>query len=96
MGDPFAENRKKMKRTRRTTSQMYPIIEDYLSSELSQLEYCETNNLAQHVLSYWLKQYREQNSSKIPHFAPVEISSTENHHVQISFPNGMEIKIPIH
>jgi len=85
-----------MKRTRRTSLQMYPIIEDYLKSGLSQLDYCEANNLAQHVLSYWLKQYREQNSKEIPNFVSVDIRPSEIHHVQISFPNGMEIKIPIH
>jgi len=85
-----------MKRTRRTSSQMYPIIENYLSSGLSQFDYCEANNLAQHVLSYWLRLYRERNNKKVPGFAQVEITQPSIQHVQISFPNGMEIKIPIH
>ena len=75
---------------------MYPLIESYLSSEMSQLDFCNSNGIAQHVLSYWLKQYREQDSNKkIQSFAQVELSKPESKNVQIIFPNGLEIKIPI-
>ena len=76
-----------MNRTRKTSIQMFPLIEKYLSSEQNQLEFCEANGIALHVLGYWLKQYREQDKNKTsPSFA---------NHVEIHFPNGMQIKIPI-
>ena len=85
-----------MNRTRRTSKQMFPLIENYLSSEINQADFCQANGIALHVLGYWLKQYREQDREKKQvSFAPIEISKPENPHLQIKFPNGLEIKVPI-
>jgi len=75
---------------------MYPVVESYLASEKSCAEFCQKNKIAPHVMNYWLKRYREQDTkNKLPAFAPVEITDSFAKEVQIIFPNGMEIKIPI-
>lgn len=75
---------------------MFPLIENYLSSGINQVEFCQANGIALHVLGYWLKQYREQDKEKKQaSFAPIELSESETPNLQIRFPNGLEIKIPM-
>jgi transposase-like protein len=80
---------------RKTKSEMYPLVEQYLSSNETLAKFCESKNVKPHVLNYWLQKYRKQESSSSLLFQPVEInkSSTEKN-IVIRYPNGTNLIIP--
>lgn len=48
---------------RRTDSDMFPIIKRYLESNQTQSDFCQQENLPQHVFLYWLRKYRRQHQT---------------------------------
>jgi hypothetical protein len=53
----------------RTASQMYPLIEAYLESGLSQKQFYQQHNLSLDVFQYWLRPeaVRKQNPNLLRH-----------------------------
>lgn len=76
---------------------MYPIIEQYLSSGLSQDKFCFENDLKKYVFSYWLSRYRKQNMQEEQRtFEPVHVEKDLRQNIEIHLPNGITLNIPIH
>jgi hypothetical protein len=76
---------------------MYPIIEQYLSSELSQEIFCNKHGLKKYVFNYWLSHYRKQkNQEEQKVFEPLQIEKAFSQNVEIHLPNGITLKVPIH
>ena len=88
--------------TRRTSDQMFPLVERYESSDQPQKEFCEIHGINIVTFQYWLKKYREQNSTQSTHsFQQIQVLSDQvgdnQHirHIEISTSSGVTIKIPL-
>lgn len=67
-----------MSRPRKTPAEMFPLIEAYLQSPLTQKAFCHKHALSLPVLNYWIQRYRQQ------HPAPKVDSSAMNSFVEIT------------
>lgn len=80
---------------RKTKSEMYPLVEEYLSSKESIIKFCEANNLKPYILRYWLQKYNKKEYSNSAVFQPIEIqNSNDIGSILIRYPNGTELRIP--
>ena len=79
----------------RSTEEMYPIIETYLASGLTQKQFYEQNEIPHSVFSYWLRHYRKYKglSSENPsaHFLPLTVGQVSS--CTISLAGGISIRI---
>lgn len=73
----------------RTSEEMFPVVEDWLQSGLTQKEYSKRHQLAAHILPYWVSRYRKINSNVHPQPASFIQVSTTPASVQ-----GMEVALP--
>jgi hypothetical protein len=63
------------KKAARTEQQMFPLVESWLQSNLTQKEFSLKHQLSPHVLTYWISRYRQQgHPTPIP--APVSQEGT--------------------
>ncbi len=51
-----------MTQTKRSATQMFPLMESYLSSDAPQKEFASQNGMSVAVLNYWLAKYRRQSA----------------------------------
>ncbi len=89
-------------RTRRTSDQMFPLVESYESSGQLQKEFCEQHGITIGTFHYWLKKYRKQFSTEnaqsfqqITVFPEPPDHKRQDRSIVILTPSGMEIKIPL-
>ena len=84
-------------RSRRTSTEMFPLVEKWLESRENQKDFCTFHRLPLAVFSYWLKKYRAQGIEQ-----PVEtgqkFAALSVHHAsfsgpEIEFPNGVKIRL---
>lgn len=81
----------------RTPEEMFPIVEDWLESGLTQKEYSIQHDIALHILPYWVGKYRkcqEEDLERIPSFSPVSLSPSLSKNIELVLPNGIMISIP--
>lgn len=79
---------------------MYSLIEEWQSSSLNQKDFCRQHQLPVHVLQYWLKKYRHENSfsgafTQI-NVAASSTSGTSSHQtawMELSFMNGSTLRL---
>lgn len=93
---------KLQQRRRRTSKQMFPLVERYESSGQLQKEFCKSHDINIGTFQYWLKKYREEQSAEATNsFQKITVipeSDKSRHtvrHILISTPSGLEIKIPL-
>jgi transposase-like protein len=93
---------KPLQRTRRKSSQMFPLVERYESSGLTRNVFCDQEGISTGTFHYWRKKYKEQNSSDHNHsFQQITVLPGPSGHkrpdryIVIRTPSGMEIKIPL-
>ena len=80
---------------RKTKTEMYPLVEEYLSSQESMSKFCEAKKIKTHVLNYWLQKYNKKEASPLSIFQPIEIKQANNlQSILIRYPNGTELTIP--
>lgn len=83
----------------RKQSEMYALVQQYLSSGLSKKEFCQTHGIKVHTFQYWVSKYnKEQVKGNEDKFLPLAIkeSSRENSQViRLSYPSGMIVEFPI-
>ena len=88
---------------RKTAALMFPLIEKYLNSQLSQKAFCQQQNLSFAVFGYWLKKYRKAHrpapaARKQPAheaFIPVRVippGHTTSCACELVFPNGVTLR----
>ena len=93
--------RKVHRRIRRTSEQMFPLVEKYESSGQLQKDFCEHHDISIGTFQYWLKKYRLEDPGKSHSFQEITVlpksdnSGHESRYILISTPSGMEIKIPL-
>ncbi len=63
----------------RKSSDMYPIVEAYMSSSMNRAEFCEAYNLPISALNYWHRKYRASQGILLKkaegNFVAVEVSA---------------------
>ena len=78
----------------RTSEEMFPVVEDWLQSGLTQKEYSQRHQLALHILPYWAGRYRKEKADPL---APSPEASS-GHFILVStdkeLTSGMEIILP--
>lgn len=80
----------------RTTEEMFPVVEDWLQSGLTQKAYSQQHKLPGHVLPYWAGRYRkthadaEQKTSSFIRLATP--SAPPIHGMEIQLPTGVVIR----
>jgi len=78
----------------RTSEEMFPVVEDWLQSGLTQKAYSQRHDLPLHILPYWASRYRKANQAPIDQSA----QSSSGHFISVSTGNtmncGMEIVLP--
>ena len=74
---------------KRTADQMYPVVEAYLASDLTQEAFCMQEEISTAVLNYWLKKYRRAHGETPPSF--VEIKPEGGGCLEIAYPNGIRL-----
>lgn len=52
--------KQKVRRRHRSSSEMYPIVESYMSSDLGQKAFCQEAGIPVSTLSYWQTKYRKE------------------------------------
>jgi len=83
-------------------SEMFPLIEKYLDSNLTQKQFCASQFLKNSVFQYWLKKYRQNSNTLLQsndfvslEIEPKSISDPSNAHTAIlRFANGNELHFP--
>jgi transposase-like protein len=85
----------------RKQSEMYPLVQEYLSSEVSQREFCQGHQIKIHTFQYWLSKYKqgELKENHLDKFIPLEVNESSpllNQMVRISYPSGMIIEFPVY
>lgn len=87
----------KPKRKFLRSEEMYPIIKEYLASGLSQKKFGEEHNIPLHLMTYWVRKYKE---SKLPKenpaskFVSLELGAERGvFGMEIEFRNGTLLKL---
>lgn len=84
----------------RTSEEMFPVVEAWLQSGLTQKAYSQRHDLPLHILPYWAGRYRKvQQGSTVPppkpsqgHFIPVSTNKEMNGGMEIALPTGVVIR----
>jgi hypothetical protein len=83
---------------RRSKLEMFPMVELWQGSGLSKKAFCERQGMEKSVFIYWWKKYRESNEPG--GFIPLTVGSSnspaQNHLMEIQYPNGVVLKLPVH
>ena len=80
---------------RRTATEMFPLIEQYLRRSVTQKTFCTEHDLPQSVLTYWLAKYRRHQSGESTS-AFIEITPpppTETALLEIIYPHGVRLRL---
>ena len=81
--------------------EMYASIKKYLSSDLTQKQFCKNEKLAYSTFQKWLQTYRKNNPAAVHQpakkaFIPVEVTPhrtvTESSQCVLEYPNGIIIR----
>ncbi len=80
---------------RKTKSEMYPLVEEYLSSDKSLTKFCESRKIKTYVMNYWLQKYNKKEATTSSIFEPIQIKEESSlQSIVIRYPNGTELTIP--
>lgn len=75
-------------------SEMYSIVERYLSRNNNQAEFCQENNISKSTIGYWICKYNRENrkdkssSDDFIKLSPVKSSQSQ---LTATLPNGISI-----
>lgn len=84
----------------RTSAEMFPVVEDWLQSGLTQKEYSQRHLLALHILPYWVGRYRKEkvnpseqaSQPSFGHFIPVSTDKEMISGMEVVLPTGVVIR----
>jgi len=81
---------------------MYPLIEKYFSSQLTQRKFCQQEDLSMSTFLYWLKKYRRNqqiDAQSAREFIPLHFAASKNLPIStqatcaVEYPNGVVIRL---
>ncbi len=88
--------------TRRTSDQMFLLVERYESGDQSKKDFCAQHGLNLGTFHYWMKKYKEQKSiQSTGSFQQIKVLTDKpSHdrgcrHIEIRTPSGVQISIPM-
>jgi hypothetical protein len=82
--------------------QMFASITSWLSSELSQKEWCRQQGITYHVFHYWYRKYRELHPEATDNrsFVRLSVKPADNASCEVIFVDGTKIvfrePVPVH
>jgi hypothetical protein len=74
---------------------MFSLIEKWQQSDQTQKDFCREHDLKLATFHYWQKRFRKQDKEEPSGFIPMEISSSYARAVEIRYPNGVIIQLPV-
>ncbi len=82
-------------RSRRSSKEMYPLVEQWLETRENQSVFCAIHKIPQAVFSYWLKKYRDENSNDQggKRFVALSVKPSPFADFEVEYPNGVTIRI---
>lgn len=96
---------KKAKQGRLDSIVMFPMIELFQESGMTQKQFCEEKDLMPHTFTYWLSKYRKSVQPKLQtkskgDFVSLNVSATTDvkesvRQMRITYPDGTLIELPI-
>ncbi len=84
-----------MTRIKRNAAEMFPVVESYLASELTQKEFSTENGMSVAVLNYWLAKYRRK-SAESDAFLEIHTgvaAAAERPLLEVCYPHGVKLRI---
>lgn len=79
----------------RTSEEMFPVVEDWLRSGLTQKEYSKQHQLSAHILPYWVGRYRQTHPNTHPQpasFIQVSTAAASVQGMEVALPTGVVIR----
>ena len=81
---------------KRSSSEMFPIIEEWQTGKENKKAFCKQKGIAMSVFYYWQKRYKEGQGSS--GFAPIRINTkgqlSRSSVIEIEYPNGVLVRLP--
>jgi hypothetical protein len=92
------EGKEQMKKQERENWQkeMFSLIREWKESGIDQRDFCKHHDLSMHAFYYWLRKYKQINTSSENGFIPVELKPPVNgtkEDIQIHYPNGVLVTL---
>jgi hypothetical protein len=83
-----------MARKMRRSEEMFPVVETYLASPVTQKAFCSEHAISQAVLNYWLAKYRceAETLNAFLEIRPVE-AAPEHPLLEVCYPTGVKLRI---
>lgn len=83
-----------MTKARRTADEMFPLVEAYVGSELTQRDFSAEHKISVYVLNYWLAKYR-RNSAEPGAFLEIQpvAAAAERPLLEVCYPTGVKLRI---
>ena len=84
-----------MPRIKRNAAEMFPVVEAYLDSELTQKEYSAEHGMSAAVLNYWVAKYRRK-SAESGTFLEIHSGAAavpERPLLEVCYPTGVRLRI---
>ena len=75
----------------RTSETMYPLVEDYLSSGLSQEQYCDTQPFTASTFGYWVRKYKQENQESASAGFIALNPTVPSGQAEMIYPNGIRV-----
>jgi transposase-like protein len=74
-------------------AQMYPLVEEYLSSGVSQEQFCSSRGLASSSFHYWIKKYKAANQAPAGFVAVNTHAMEPEASMELTYPNGVKLRV---
>ena len=78
----------------RTSTEMFPLVQEYLSCSMTQKEMAAQNGMSTAVFAYWVSKYR-RTTSESDVFLEIRPVATEpeNPLLEVCYPSGVRLRI---
>lgn len=83
-----------MTKTKKSAAEMFPLVEAYLGSELTQRDFSAEHGMSVPVLCYWLAKYRREAAEPgaFLEIQPVAVAA-ERPLLEVCYPTGVQLRI---
>ena len=84
-----------MTQAKRTTQQMYPLVERYLEGHKTQKAFCAEHGISTSILCYWLAKYRQEATEEPGAFIEITPSAAPEDQalLELVYPNGVRLRL---
>ena len=83
-----------MSEKRRTSREMFPLIEEYVSGSYTQQSFCEEHGLSLGQLAYWRAKYGREHGKEAGTFIEIssDFSPPSASFAEITYPEGVRLR----